>query len=242
MDWRRVCQTALLNEAAEMLCKAEPVSARSPTFKRSSALAYFMSCVLATLPLVAPGQVTTETCGEFYTAYGPFDFRTIGRMELRTVEINHFTPNVENLVKGETGPLGGDLAYTLRAIPNHPRALNSMARLARVEKRPVPKGARYSVDCWYEHAIQFAPNDPAVRVVIGINLLKDGDRQGAIKQLRIAEELAPENATVQYNLGLAYFDLKDFDRSLSHAKRAYELGFPLPGLRDKLVRAGKWKD
>jgi len=33
-------------------------------------------------------------------------------------------------------------------------------------------------------------------------------------------------------------DLKDFPAAQDHARRAYELGYPLPGLRDRLARAG----
>jgi hypothetical protein len=36
--------------------------------------------------------------------------------------------------------------------------------------------------------------------------------------------------------------LGQFDKSLECAHIAYGSGFPLPGLRDKLKRAGKWKE
>jgi hypothetical protein len=36
--------------------------------------------------------------------------------------------------------------------------------------------------------------------------------------------------------------MKQFDKSLESAHRAYALGFPLPGLREKLKRAGKWQE
>ena len=81
-----------------------------------------------------------------------------------------------------------------------------------------------------------------MRLVYGIELIKDGKNGEAIEQFKIALDKSPDNANVHYNLGLAYLSLKKYDESLAHAKRAYELGFPLPGLRDKLVRAGKWKD
>lgn len=43
---------------------------------------------------------------------------------------------------------------------------------------------------------------------------------------------------IHYFLGMAYVKRKDFDRAAEHAKRAYELGYPLPGLRNKLAAAG----
>ena len=57
-----------------------------------------------------------------------------------------------------------------------------------------------------------------------------------------AVELAPEDPTINYNAGLAYLKKKEYDKARQHAKKAYELGFPLPGLKNKLVEAGKWDE
>jgi hypothetical protein len=196
---------------------------------------------LVTLSGASTAQV--NACGELTSDhFGPFDFRTISQSNLSLVERNHFNSDVEHLIRGQTSTIGGDLSYTLRSIPNHPRALSAMARLARKEKKPTPVGAFYSVDCWFDRAVRFTPDDPAVRLVYGIELIKDGKNGEAIEQFKTALDKSPDNANVHYNLGLAYLSLKKYDESLAHAKRAYELGFPLPGLRDKLVRAGKWKD
>jgi hypothetical protein len=37
-----------------------------------------------------------------------------------------------------------------------------------------------------------------------------------------------------------YFDMKDYGKAVEYAKKAYDLGFPLAGLRNKLKQAGKW--
>ncbi|MGZ8254660.1 MAG: ABC transporter permease, partial [Burkholderiaceae bacterium] len=63
-----------------------------------------------------------------------------------------------------------------------------------------------------------------------------------LSQLEAAEMHAGESATVHYNLGLLYLDLKDYDRSVQHARKAYDLGAPLQGLKNKLAQAGKWRD
>lgn len=52
---------------------------------------------------------------------------------------------------------------------------------------------------------------------------------------KATEGKSPE---LQYFLGLVLFDMKDFDTAREHARLAYELGYPLPGLRDKLAHAG----
>jgi hypothetical protein len=35
---------------------------------------------------------------------------------------------------------------------------------------------------------------------------------------------------------------KDYELAKTYAKKAYELGFPLPGLKNQLIKAGKWED
>ena len=57
--------------------------------------------------------------------------------------------------------------------------------------------------------------------------------------LKAAVEMAPENATINYNLGLVYMKLKDYDNAKIYADKAYSLGFPLPGLRNQLAEARK---
>jgi Flp pilus assembly protein TadD len=182
-----------------------------------------------------------EECGRLENGFGPFDYRTATEKQRDTVERYHFTDNVATLRKGEsTMRVGGDLDYTLRAFPNHPRALAAMAELALKSKKDPPEGARYTVACWFERAIRFRPEDGTVRTVWGIALLKSGERAEAIRQLEKADELLPNNPSVLYNLGLAHYQAKDYDRAVAYAKRAYELGFTLPGLRDMLKKVGKW--
>lgn len=203
----------------------------------------FLASLLLVSNQVAIAQSEMSACNmDLRNPFGPFDYRTASEDKREIVETNHFTEQVEGLIRGQTGPIGGDIAYTLRAFPNHPRALMAMARLAQREEKPTPKGSRYSVDCWFARALAFQPDDPQVHLVFGVALLLDGKSTPAIEQLHIAEASLPDNPNVAYNLGLAYFETKDFDKSLKYAHQAYSLGFPLPGLRDKLKRAGRWKD
>lgn len=191
-------------------------------------------------PALAQGN---PECGDLRGGYGPFDYRTASQKNREIVERFHFTPDVENLRRGEsTVNIAGDLNYTLRAFPNHPRALLSMMKLGEKAKTERPRGALYTVECYFERATRFAPDDGTVRVLYGIYLSKKGRKDEAIKQLEAARELVGEDANIHYNIGLAYYDLKDYEKALLHAQTAYRLGFPLPGLRDKLKKAGKWRD
>ncbi|MEO8304470.1 MAG: tetratricopeptide repeat protein [Betaproteobacteria bacterium] len=163
--------------------------------------------------------------------------------ERKLVEGAHFTPQVENLIRGQTsGTPAGDIDYTLRAFPNHHRALLSMMNAGLKAKTDKPRGSRYTVQCWFERAIVFRPDDGRVYMLFGIYLLRTGSHETAVRALTRAQELSEEDANLEYNLGLAYFSMKDYDKALHHAQEAYRLGFPLPGLRDMLKRAGKWQD
>src|SRR5690606_30108360 len=99
------------------------------------------------------------TCGELGGSgigqYGPFDYRKHPD-KLPRVEQFHFTPRVEALVGGEsTVHIGGDLSFTLRAFPNHPRALYAMTRyselLGGVSRLP---GTQYPVECYFDRALR----------------------------------------------------------------------------------------
>ena len=147
-----------------------------------------------------------------------------------------------------TGSIGDDIDYTLRASPNHHRALYAMARLARKERKEKPDGSRYTVQCWFVRAVEFAPNDPNVRVLYGHWLVEKGDKRAAAQQFDAAKSLyeqegaAKSDANLAYNLGLGMFELGRFDEAVQLAKTAKELGFPLDGLEKKLKRSGKWRE
>ncbi len=155
----------------------------------------------------------------------------------------HFTPEVEALIRGTSSRLpGGDIDYTLRAIPNNHRALMAMMRLGEKEKTPQPSGSRYSIECWFERAVLFRPDDSIVRMIFSTFLNSKGRVPEANKQLDIAAAYAKDNAFTHYNIGLHYFDLKNFEQALLQAHRAALLGFPQTALRDKLQSVGKWSD
>lgn len=192
---------------------------------------------------VAFGQVAAgiTLCGEIDNPYGPYDYRT-QRSKLKIVEQFHFDAGVETLTKSKGARFGGDIDYTLRASPNHHRALLTLTSLVMREKTKKPKGSRYTVDCWFNRAERFAPDDAMVKVIYGIYLIRAGHHKAAVESLEKARALDSTNGNVHYNLGLAYFELGQHQKALESAHRAYAAGFPLPGLRQKLTKAGKWRE
>lgn len=188
------------------------------------------------------GQSSYLTCGSLQASYGPFDYRT-DRDKLPIVESAHFTEVVEALIRGTTSTRpGGDIAYTLRAIPNNHRALLAMMRLGEKEKTPQPSGSTYSIDCWFDRAVRFRPDDGIVRMIYSTYLSSKGRLPEANAQLEIATSYAKDSAFTHYNIGLHYFDLKNYDKALLQAHRALALGFPQTALRDQLQSVGKWTE
>ena len=215
-------------------------------------------CVLASMPGVS-GAVEGEDCGPLTNAYGPYDYTNPyhRREKLPIVEANHFGPPTVNLERGmrddPSSPLRvrmtnliGDLSYTLRAFPNHPVALDALARLhvreGLEDMRYVEPKILYSMACWFDRAQRFKPQDYTVRLIHGISLYRIERYDDALDQYKVALAIEPESAEVQYNTGLLYLKLKDYESALEHAKVAYSLGYPLPGLRNALKNRNYWPE
>jgi Tfp pilus assembly protein PilF len=188
--------------------------------------------------LVAHAFADEITCGALANPFGPYDYRTTTQLQM--VEPFHFTREVEMLKSGNTGSVGGDIDYTLRAFPNHYRALVAMMNLQFLTRAEHPPGTKWPVPCYFDRAIRFAPDDATVRTIFGVYLMHLGRTRDAVEQFELAARMGDDSANLHYNLGLAYFEVKDYDKSLTHAQRAYALGFSLPGLKQKLKQAGKW--
>ena len=192
---------------------------------------------------VAAGDLSFELhCGrlaDLNNAYGPYDYSNPDHFsnKLRIVEKHHFTRNVEFLVKGETGRLIGDIDYTLRAFPNHYKALDAVGRL---ELRDGLDATLKPATCYFDRAIKFRPRDANTYVVYGIYLYKAGNNDAAIEKLLQAVKLAPNSSEANYNLGLILHAAGQSHRAAMYAAEARRLGFPLDGLIKKLKEAGYW--
>ncbi|MBN7797432.1 tetratricopeptide repeat protein [Parahaliea mediterranea] len=175
--------------------------------------------------------------------YGPYDYtqRFSYSHELMLVERSHFTQKVELLQGGSTGKIQGDLDYTLRAWPNHHRALNSISRYGLEFHRKQRSEPPYSpVECYFQRALNYSPKDATATLLYAIYLHKTGHRDKALEAYETAHELAPENPQVMYNMSLLLVDLGQLERAKSYATKLYANGFPLPGLKNQLQQKGAW--
>lgn len=213
---------------------------------------------LLLLALLSPvqAQVSSAACGSLGNVagrFGPFDYRPdhfkpppgetrAHSTLLKLVNDAHFSPETESLIRGVSTSIGGDLSFALRAFPNHHRALLTMMRLGERDKSLQPKGAELPVECWFERAIRFQPEDTIVRMMYAIFLHKNQRMDEARQQLELTTRMAKENPFTQYNAGLIYFDMKDYDKALVQAHTALRMGLRNTGLSEQLKSAGKWQE
>jgi hypothetical protein len=173
----------------------------------------------------------------------PEQWRQVRKDLLENVERNHFPPLSEALIKPVFSSFGADISYTLNVFPNHHRALASLMRLADRQKTTHVSGAKYSVECYFNRATRFAPEDTVVRGLYASYLIKKDRRSDAIRQLEVMEQHAGGSAMTFYNLGILYADMEQFDISVTHAHTAMSLGLGqgFTGLQQRLEAAGHWR-
>lgn len=185
-------------------------------------------------------SLTGKACnGPSAGNFGPYDYRA-DKDKLPVVENRHFTARVEQLQAGETGahPMG-DVAYTLVKFPNHHRALYSAVVFSLSEKSS-RLGQRYQAECFLQRANYFSPKDSVPYMLYGLYLHRLGKLSDSLEKYRVAERLAPTDANLMYNIGLALFDAGQYQESYQYAIKARQNGLGLPGLQRKLQKTGHW--
>lgn len=203
--------------------------------------------VLLGLLLFASMQesATAATCGMLIkTSAGPHDYRDYNARArfLPVVERVHFTTGIEDLTAKPARYLAGDLSYTLNKFPNHYRALDAISRLSVKVGMEQPEGSDYSVDCWFQRAVVFQPEDGIVRLTYGIHLERLGKFREALKHVETALSLEPGNGKVLYHLARLKLRLGEADEARRYALEAQAAGFPINDLREELISLGLWND
>lgn len=174
--------------------------------------------------------------------YGPYDYTNSSdrAKHLDIVEKFHFTAAVERLESGASSTdLTKDLAYTLMAFPNHHKALLSAIQWATTPgSRGEPRVPVIHPECYLQRALAFRPKDSVVYGLYGYYLHKIGRHDLAKVKYLEGLKIAPNSSELQYNYALLLVDLGQYEDAREHAQRAYQLGYPLPGLRRRLEAAG----
>lgn len=224
----------------------------TPFTKAPQALGRLATVALATLVLLAAGSAQAQLdpsagpCGNpFQNHFGPFDYRSAAKSDVKLVENVHFTPGVQSLTRPGTTTferMAGDVGYTLHVFPNHHRALVVMGRLAERHKMDQPPGASYTLECYFHRAVRFRPDDTVARALYAQFLGKKGRKPEAVAQLKVADEFAKDNPLSHFNIGLLFMELGEFDLALTQAHKVKALGYDRPQLEQALRQAGKWRD
>lgn len=175
-------------------------------------------------------------CRGGLSGYGPYDYTNPAHRSccLNIVEGAHFTPEVETLQKGVTNTLPtGDIDYTLRAWPNHPRALLAMIRFQLLNKRD-PESSLTPAECYLQRAEVFNPNDPNISFLYGFYLHRKGLYDKALAQYQKAESMSADFPALHYYMAKLYLALGNKEEAAQHAERASSLGVSSNAFSEKL--------
>ena len=214
---------------------------------------FLIAVLAATACANAVAQVSAAGCGELGNAFGPFDYRPDRdksntsmphheRLKLVEETGRHFSPRIEALVGPESGPIGMELDYTLRVFPNHHRALVAVMRYGEKMNSPQPATLPRPVECYFERAVRFQPDDTTARLLYASFLIRGKRKPEALAQIELARFHAGDNAFTHYNVGLILLDAGEPEQALFHAHRALALGIAREGLKERLVALGKWRE
>jgi len=100
----------------------------------------------------------------------------------------------------------------------------------------------YSVECWLERALRFAPDDTVARALYARYLGTVDRKPEGIATLDAGLRYTAENPIASYNFGLIYLELGDAERALKQAHSAISSGHTATHLAAELKRTGKWRE
>jgi tetratricopeptide (TPR) repeat protein len=184
--------------------------------------------ILAFASFSAPAADQDRHDNDYYT--------NVNKSILSTVERYHLGPGEEKLNAKHYIAAQADFQFILNYYPNHPRALLLMAELCETWKSPT-----CDLEQVFNRAVARNPNIATTFVIIGIDQERTKRIPAAIESFKHALAIEPDSVNANYNIALAYLDSGQYDLANEHAQKAYALGAPLPGLRDRLERAGHWQ-
>ena len=131
-----------------------------------------------------------------------------------------------------------DIEFLLRAWPNHYPGLEVLVRY------DLAGGSAHDLDsteCLFARARRFAPDDINVLLVQAYYYWKSGETEEALRSYESALQIDVRSTDANYLIGLLYFEMGRYAEADRHAQIAYDQGYPLPGLMNKLKQAGQWR-
>ena len=194
---------------------------------------------------ISDAEKRAMECGSLQNGVGPWDWRTRETTQRLSWDHadnmkHHYDPAMNRMRVGEyTQPVMHDLDFLLRNWPNHIQGLRA---LMQYEKAGGKVHGYRTVECYFERARRFAPDDVAVTLLEGYYYMKKNKKELARRSYEDALRLEPDSIDVNYNIGLFYLEVGEYEKAQKHAHIAYEAGYPLDGLRKRLQKAGHWTE
>jgi tetratricopeptide (TPR) repeat protein len=88
--------------------------------------------------------------------------------------------------------------------------------------------------------ISFQPKNETLYSALAVMHWRLGETREAKRTLLDgSSQVDGQSAEINYNLGLISIELGEIDEAVEYATKAYESGYPLPGLRTRLQRLGR---
>jgi tetratricopeptide (TPR) repeat protein len=183
------------------------------------------------------GQANGGPSGQF----GPYDYRDPANRSgpsnpLHLVESNHFNTDVATLTQGLSSSVAGDISYTLRAFPNHHRALQSLADMGLRDKKLFISGMAFTIPCFFIRAKSFVPTDGMVNAIYAYYLANMNQSELAITEAEQAIKNAANNSKIYYEVGLAYYYMRNYKKAHEYSNISKKLGSTAVGLDTLLSR------
>jgi tetratricopeptide (TPR) repeat protein len=200
---------------------------------------FILATLLCGFSYATQAAENPAVCAE-QTRIGKIDFRdrstATARWTIEDNKINHLDPANQHMMEGEySHRVMADINWTLVRFPNHQVALELLIRYA------LAGGKTYEFslpECYFQWGKEYAPDDVNVVLAEAFYYWRKKDWARARDAYQAAVTIDPNSATAHNNLGLVYIEMKDYKKAVDQAALAYNLGFPLQGLRKKLQAAG----
>jgi|GEM_PF-1933360 len=199
-----------------------------------------------------PDFCKTSFMSSSYAYLAPQEAREQKKLILQSAgSVNHGIPGAHHfcmgLVKLDRARRGigsydgavGELSYSAYDMePDAPAFSFVRANLGTALYRA---GKRKDASIIWSQGIKAQPQRRESYLAMASALLSERRPQEALDLLLKYEAVKDgDYADTEHFLAQTYFELKKYDEARQHAQKAYDLGYPVFGLRDKLKQLGKW--
>ena len=200
--------------------------------------------------MVLPEFCLSSFAGSDFASRVPFEYRarrgaTSPGAGVGIPGSHHFCMGIVYLNRAVRGNVGAatdaiqELTYSqTRMDMDAPRYSYVSSYLGRALYRSGKHG--YAKRMWAQ-AISVQPQARESYLALAEALLSERRPQEALEVLLKFDQVKDvEYADAEHFMAQAYFELKRYDEAKLHLDKAYSLGYPFFGLRDKLKRIGKY--